>query len=188
MTKALIIVDVQNDFVTGSLATDPQEEAVARMSNFVEQQGSAYDLIVTTQDWHIDPGDHFSDTPDFKNSWPVHCVANEKGAELHPLMNKALYKLPFIQVFKGQYIDAYSGFEGADNKGTLLQEILESHNIEKVDIMGIATDFCVKETALDAVKNGFSATVLSDYVQGVDPEVSRELLTQGFTQANVSVK
>lgn len=188
MTKALIIVDVQNDFVFGSLATDPQEKAVRKMSQYVSEHGHDYDLIVTTQDWHIDPGTHFSDEPDFVSSWPVHCQAETAGARIHPLMEEALNRFSFVQIRKGEYFDAYSGFQGKDLNGTPLAEVLENHYICEIDVIGIATDYCVKETALDGVDNGFTTTVLREYVQGVNPEKSQELLDEGFEKEHINVK
>lgn len=186
--KALIIVDVQNDFVTGSLATDPEETTVLRMSDYVAARGSEYDLVVTTQDWHIDPGDHWSETPDFNKSWPIHCAAETFGAELHSTMESALYTIPHVRTFKGQYLDSYSGFEGKDALDRTLADVLNSQNVGEVDIIGIATDHCVKETALDAKREGFVTNVLADYIKGVSVDESRKLLTNGFREAGITVK
>lgn len=186
---ALIIVDVQNDFVNGSLATDTEEVTAPKMARFVKDTGKDYDLVVTTQDWHIEPGDHWADDPDFVDSWPVHCAAETPGAELYPAMEDALRDVPHTRVFKGQYDASYSGFDGRTEDGKALADVLTQAGVGKVDVIGIATDYCVLQTAADAVKEGFSTAVLADYVQGVSAEKSAELLDGGFTDGyDVHVK
>ena len=175
MNRALIVVDVQPTFCEGGALGVTGGNAVAeRIAEFIEDNGELYDLIVTTQDWHIDPGAHFSETPDFVDTWPPHGVAGTDEAELHP----AIAELEFnASVKKGQYAAAYSGFEGKDDDGHHLDAILEEAEIEDVDVVGIAESHCVKETALDALEAGFQVRVISDLTVPVDAaqgEAARE--------------
>ena len=166
MSRALIIVDVQNDFCEGgSLAVSGGADVAGAISEYVDGHHGEFDHIVATQDWHIDPGDHFSDTPDFKDSWPPHCAAGTPGAELHPDLDTE-----YIQAYfqKGQFSAAYSGFEGLlapedavptgerqpgalpgpadaerlapDEDAIGLDDWLQSHDVEDVVVVGIATD------------------------------------------------
>jgi nicotinamidase/pyrazinamidase len=212
MSRALIIVDVQNDFCEGgSLAVEGGAALAGAISEYVDAHHGQFDHVVATQDWHIDPGAHFSDDPDFVDSWPRHCVAGTRGAELHPDLDTE-----YIQAYfrKGQYTAAYSGFEGllapedavpsgdrkpgampvagsssgsaagagdaeaaagdfaagdfAAGEDTIgLDDWLQSHDVEDVVVVGIATDHCVKATALDGVQAGYSVTVLRDLTVGV---------------------
>ena len=161
MNTALIIVDVQHDFCPGgALGTDRGNEVAEKISSLQTE----YDTVVATQDWHIDPGSHFAEDPDFVDSWPVHCIADSYGAQIHEAIGPA-------QAYfrKGEYTAAYSGFEGAAN-GVLLADWLCEHAIDAVNIVGIATDHCVQATAADALKEGFSVRVLSEYCSPVDPD------------------
>lgn len=159
MKPALIIVDVQHDFCPGgALATEKGNEVADRIGALQP----SYDTVVATQDWHIDPGSHFSESPDFVDSWPVHCVADSFGAAMHESIGAAQ-----AYFHKGEYTAAYSGFEGAAD-GVSLADWLREHNITAVDIVGIATDHCVRATALDAVKEGFAVRVLARYCAPVD--------------------
>ncbi|QUH00409.1 nicotinamidase [Saccharopolyspora erythraea] len=163
MAKALIVVDVQIDFCEGgALAVPGGAAVVAAISNFAV--GSGHDHVVATRDYHIDPGAHFSDEPDFVRSWPVHCVAGTPGAAFHPDLEVG----PVEAVFsKGQYSDGYSGFEGTDHQSRALVEWLRERGVDQVDVVGIATDHCVRATALDAVEAGIATTVLLDLTAGV---------------------
>jgi len=163
--RALVIVDVQNDFCEdGSLAVAGGAEVAGRVSDHVAANGHRYAAIVATKDWHIDPGDHFGDPPDFVDSWPAHCHADSPGAEFHPNLSRAVPISGAVhEVFKkGEYTASYSGFEGASETGASLAEWLRSHDIEAVDVVGIATRFCVKATAISAVEEGFQVRVLED--------------------------
>lgn len=126
-----------------------------------------YDLVVTTQDWHIDPGEHFSDTPDFVDTWPPHGIAGTPEAELHPALADLA---PEASVKKGAYAAAYSGFEGVDNGGASLAQILTRAGVTEVDVVGLVESHCVKETALDAVAEGLRTRVLSDLTVPVTAE------------------
>ena len=203
MAKALIIVDVQNDFCAGgALATDRGAKVAALISEYVEDNHHRYEAVVATQDWHIDPGAHFSDTPDFVDSWPVHCVANTEGAEIHPNLDTDYIEAYFR---KGRYEAAYSGFEGLqapeesvmtgehepgatlDDEGpkTPLADWLDEHEIQDVDIVGIATDYCVLATAKDAVDAGYETRVLIDLTAPVHEnkldEVIAKMEDEGIT-------
>ncbi|MDU0479783.1 isochorismatase family protein [Staphylococcus chromogenes] len=164
--RALIIVDVQNDFcAAGALAT-PQGSAVAkRIVAFLQDVKPAYDLVLTTQDWHIDPGEHFSSQPDFQDSWPTHCIAGSDGAQLHPFFRRIS---PDAHFRKGQFAAAYSGFEATHEKTEQpLLEYLLDHDIQALDVVGIATDYCVRHTVLDALANGFTVRVLTQFCAAV---------------------
>jgi nicotinamidase/pyrazinamidase len=165
MTRALIVVDVQNDFCEGgSLAVQGGAAVAAAISAMLVAR--EYDAVVATRDMHLDPGDHFSDTPDFVDSWPVHCVVATPGAELHPAFDTQRVDAIFD---KGRHAAAYSGFEGVDREGTTLADWLRERKVDTVDVVGIATDHCVRATALDAASEGFDTTVLLDHTVGVSP-------------------
>ncbi|UTT68218.1 isochorismatase family protein [Arthrobacter sp. DNA4] len=191
MSRALIIVDVQNDFCEGGSLAVPGGAAVAgAITEYLDAHHSEFDHVVATQDWHIDPGSHFSDTPDYKDSWPRHCVAGTRGAELHPDLDTEYVDAYFR---KGQFAAAYSGFEGllapedavptgerqpgglpgaqaeleADEDAIGLDDWLQSHDVEDVVVVGIATDYCVKATALDAVQAGYGVTVVRSLTAGI---------------------
>lgn len=161
--RALVIVDVQNDFCEGgSLAVDGGA-SVARAITALLAGDHGYDFVVATKDFHIDPGTHFSDNPDYVSSWPRHCAARTPGAELHPDLDSASIEAVFL---KGAYAAAYSGFEGtADGVG--LADWLRSRGVDEVDVVGIATDYCVRATAMDAVACGFTTRVLVGLTAGV---------------------
>jgi nicotinamidase/pyrazinamidase len=191
MAKALIVVDVQNDFCEGgSLAVAGGADVAFRIGRLLhvwqeaEPSEQAYDVIVATQDHHVSPGDHFSDRPDFERSWPPHCVAGTDGAAFHPNLDPQ----PFHAIFKkGERAAAYSGFEGKAEDGRALADWLRAHDVTSVDVCGIATDYCVRATALDAIANGFATTVLTNLIAGVAPDSSdaalRELQAAGAAVA-----
>lgn len=183
MKKALIIVDIQNDFVTGTLATDLDESYTHATAEWLNEHKGDYAQIVTTQDWHVEPGDHF-------DTWPEHCVAFAPGAELHPAIERALSGVTFERFLKGQYSDGYSGFDGGLSVDTTvkLDEYLKFMEIDAVDVIGIATDHCVKATAVDALSNGFKVAVLRDLVNGVDAQVSADLLDYRFEEMGITVE
>jgi nicotinamidase/pyrazinamidase len=163
VTKALIVVDVQNDFCEGgSLAVAGGAAVAAAVSAHIAEGG--YDHVVATRDYHVDPGDHFSETPDFVDSWPVHCVAGTAGASFHPELDVTAVQAVFS---KGAYEAAYSGFEGSSGAGEQLTDWLRVRGVDQVDVVGIATDHCVRATAVDAAQAGFATTVLLDLTAGV---------------------
>ncbi|MFE0421693.1 isochorismatase family protein [Streptomyces sp. NPDC058953] len=187
MHRALIVVDVQNDFCEGgSLAVAGGAGVAAAITDLIGASTPAYRHVVATRDFHVDPGDHFSDTPDYETSWPVHCVAGTEGAGFHPNFAPAVASGAVNAVFdKGAYAAAYSGFEGADENGTGLAAWLRAQGVTEVDVVGIATDHCVRATALDAAREGFTTRVLLDLTAGVSKErtawVLPELRDAGVT-------
>ncbi|GHH47631.1 isochorismatase family protein [Lentzea cavernae] len=178
MTKALIVVDVQNDFCEGgSLAVAGGAAVAAAISQHIAI--SAYDHVVATRDYHVDPGAHFSLTPDFIDSWPVHCVAGSPGASFHPELDVSGIE----QVFsKGRFAAAYSGFEAENDLAGWLTE----RGVTEVDVVGIATDHCVRATALDAHRNGFRTTVLVDLTAAV-AQTTRDAAVEELLAAGVGV-
>jgi nicotinamidase/pyrazinamidase len=174
VTKALIIVDVQNDFCEGgSLAVAGGAAVAARISTLIAT--ADYPVVVATRDAHRDPGDHFSASPDYVEHWPPHCVVGTAGAEFHPNLDTQRVDAVFD---KGAYQAAYSGFEAADADGVGLDDWLRRHDIDAVDVVGIATDHCVRATALDAATANFDTTVLLDHTVGVAPETVATALEQ----------
>ena len=182
-TTALIVVDVQNDFCEGgSLAVAGGARVAAEIADLVAT--GAYRTIVATRDHHVDPGPHFSDTPDFVDSWPPHCVVGTPGEQFHPPLDPSLFGETF---YKGQFSAAYSGFEGASATGVGLADWLRGAGIEQVDVCGIATDHCVRATALDAAREGFTVRVLEDLTAAVTPDslpdLRREWAAAGVSTA-----
>ncbi len=183
MARALIVVDVQNDFCEGgSLAVAGGGEVAQRIAALVAAE-HGYDQVVATRDHHVDPGAHFAEQPDFVDSWPAHCVAHTDGALHHP----SLVDAPFAAIFdKGEYAAAYSGFEGVSPGGEPLAGWLRTRGVDRVDVCGLATDYCVKATALDAARRGFATTVLLDLTAAVDPASTAEVIDE-LTAAGVTV-
>jgi nicotinamidase/pyrazinamidase len=173
MKRALIVVDVQNDFCEGgSLPVAGGAEVAHKISTLLHHWTNQ---DPKAPDYHVDPGDHFSSDPDFVHSWPRHCVVGTDGVAFHPNLDPQ----PFDAIFrKGEHAAAYSGFEGKDHDGTGLAEWLRSHEVTDVDVCGIATDYCVRATALDAVREGFAVRLLTDLCVGVAPESSRAALAE----------
>jgi nicotinamidase/pyrazinamidase len=177
--RALVIVDLQNDFCEGgSLGVDGGNEVVRRVNEYVAAHGDEYALVVASRDYHLDPGGHFSDHPDFRDSWPVHCVVGTPGAAFHP--DFTVDRLDDI-LSKGAYAAAYSAFEAVDEQGRTLEQVLREHDIDAVDLVGLATDYCVRSTTLDAVHAGFQARVLTDMAAGVNPDTTAAALDEMAT-------
>ena len=173
MTRALIIVDVQNDFCEGgSLAVGGGAAVAAGISTALAT--SDWDHVVATKDHHIDPGAHFGDPPDFVDSWPVHCVVGTAGSDFHPELATDRIEAVFV---KGEHAAAYSGFEGHSGE-TGLAEWLRARDVSTVDVVGIATDHCVRATALDARREGLHTTVLLDLTAGVARPTTDAALAQ----------
>lgn len=178
--RALIIVDVQNDFCEGgSLAVTGGADVAREVSEHVGRHAADYDHVVVTADWHVDPGPHFSSTPDFVDSWPVHCVAGSEGAEFHPRLAGALGHVEAV-FRKGEHAAAYSGFEGrsVDDQHSTLAAWLTERGVSRVDVVGIATDHCVRATAADAQREGFETTVLLDLTAGVSRSTTDAALAE----------
>ncbi len=184
MTKALIIVDVQNDFADprGSLYVKGGENIATRLAESNQKGEGPFDadVVVATRDWHVDPGSHFGE-------WPEHCRAESWGAQLHP----ALDNLRGLDgVFdKGRSAAAYSGFEASNQTDVSLADYLHSRGVTDVEVVGIATDYCVRATALDAVNSGFQTTLNLAYCVSVAPETAGtsidDMRAAGVTVVNV---
>lgn len=206
--RALIIVDVQNDFCEGgSLAVDGGAATASRITEYLEDAAHRFHRVAATRDWHVDPGPHFADSdqePDWQESWPVHCVAGTGGADLHPDLDTELIDAQFL---KGRFEAAYSGFEGqlgdpdtvpsdaptgtvgpfgataaasaaVEDGAPGLDDWLREENVSEVTVVGLATDHCVRATVLDAIDAGYATSVVTDLVRGVDAERSADALTE----------
>jgi nicotinamidase/pyrazinamidase len=192
VARALIIADVQNDFCEGgSLPVVGGSEVAASISDMLAApdgggedvpERARWDHIVATQDHHIDPGKHFSADPDFIDTWPVHCVAGTFGAQFHPALTTDRIEAVFI---KGEHQAAYSGFEGHAD-GVRLAAWLRMRDVTDVDILGLTTDHCVRATALDAVREGFTTTVLLNHTAGVARETT-EAAIEDMRSAGIHV-
>ncbi len=184
MTRALIVVDVQNDFCEGgSLAVAGGTAVAGPITAHLQTAAGEYAHVVATRDHHIDPGAHFAEHPDFLDTWPAHCVVGTDGVELHG----ALDREPLEAVFDtGEHAAAYSGFEGVSD-GVPLAEWLRERGVDAVDVVGIATDHCVRATALDAVRNGFATRVLLPLTAGV-AEASTEAALDQLRTAGVDLQ
>jgi nicotinamidase/pyrazinamidase len=170
--RALVIVDVQNDFCEGgSLAVTGGAGVAGAISQYVASGGYAH--VVASRDYHIDPGGHFSAHPDYVNSWPRHCVAGTAGAEFHPSLDTSHIEVVFS---KGAHAAAYSAFEGTDPEGTLLADWLREHAVTELDVVGLATDYCVRATAVSATGQGFATQTLLSLTAGVDPTTTAEAI------------
>ncbi|MCL1869285.1 MAG: isochorismatase family protein [Promicromonosporaceae bacterium] len=177
-TRALIVVDVQPTFCEGGeLAVDGGNQVATDVAAYVREHRDRYGVIVTTQDWHVDPGPHFSDHPDFVDSWPPHGIAGSPNAELHPALAGLAAD---ASVKKGQFDPGYSGFDGVESSGRTLEQLLRDGEVDGVDVVGLVLSHCVKHTALDAASRGWRTRVLTDLTVPVTPEQgeqAREELT-----------
>ncbi|MEU2674955.1 isochorismatase family protein [Streptomyces sp. NPDC007164] len=180
MRRALIIVDVQKDFCEGgSIPVKGGAGRAAAIAELVASADGQYAFTVATRDHHIDPGAHFSENPDFQDSFPVHCVAGSEGSEFHPDFAPAVDSGHIDEVvFKGAHSASKSGFEGFTEDGEPLSDWLKARDITDIDVVGIATDHCVKATALDGVHAGFAVRVLLDYTAGVAADTTRTALDE----------
>jgi nicotinamidase/pyrazinamidase len=182
VSRALIIVDVQNDFCEGgSLPVTGGADVATGISTVLRDSPERWDHVVATKDYHVDPGAHFGNPPDYVDTWPAHCVVGTAGAEFHPELDTHRIEAVFL---KGEHAAAYSGFEG--HSGSIgLAAWLRMHDITAVDVVGVATDHCVRATALDAVAEGFDTSVLLDLTAAVAPltkdNALRELRTAGVS-------
>ncbi len=182
MRRALVVVDVQNDFCEGgSAAVHGGAEVAFRIGELLhhwsrkDPKAPDYTFAVATRDHHVDPGSHFSDDPDFVHSWPPHCVAGSDGAALHPNLDPQ----PFDAVFlKGERAAADSGFEGRTSGGDGLADWLHRQQVTDVDVCGLSIDHAVRATALDAVRRGFRTRVLQRLCAGTGPDRTRSTLEE----------
>lgn len=177
--RALVIVDVQNDFCAGGAIPVTGAVSVAQqISRYLDSSAGTtrYAHVVATQDWHVDPGPHFS-------QWPPHCVAGSHGAQFHPALNTDRIEAVFK---KGAHSAGYSGFEGTDDEGTALADWLRQRRVSDIDVVGVATEHCVCATAKDAVREGFCAAVLSPLTAGVSADSTAAAL-EAMRSAGVTV-
>jgi nicotinamidase/pyrazinamidase len=181
MTRALFVIDVQNDFTEGgALGVDGGAAVAANVTEYLRAHPERYDAVLASRDWHNpddDNGGHFAtgDAPDFVVTWPKHCMAGTPGAEYHPALDTSLID---VHVKKGQGVPAYSIFEGSTDDGRTVREVLDDLRVTDVDVVGIATDYCVRASALDAVEAGRTVRVLRDLVAGVAPASSDAALAE----------
>jgi len=180
MTRALFIVDVQNDFTEGGALAVAGGDAVAEgITAHLAAHAADYDLIIASRDWHdpdSDNGGHFAaDEPDFVDTWPVHCVAGTPGADYDPGFQTASVT---HHVTKGQGKPAYSLFEGTTEDGQSVGDLLSAHGVAEVDVVGIATDYCVRASALDAIEHGRRVRILTDLIAGVASDSSEAALAE----------
>lgn len=180
MSRALLIVDVQNDFCEGgSLACVGGAAVAAGVTEYLKAHKQDYDYVIASRDWHDADntnGGHFAAAgadPDWVDSWPVHCVAGSQGAEYHLGLDKSLID---IHVEKGQGKPAYSLFEGTTNDGRTIASVFAELEIDSVDVCGIATDYCVLASSLDARNAGYEVRVLTDLIAGVSTDTSTAAL------------
>lgn len=188
MARALLIIDVQNDFCEGgSLAVAGGAQVAKKISEYLKT--NKYDLVVASRDWHDGDNNnsgHFADpgqSPDYVNNWPVHCVATTEGSDYHPNLDTAAIEL---HIYKGQGSHGYSIFDGVDDTGTEFSKALSNRGIDEVDVVGIATDHCVLASALDSKKHGLKVRVISSLTAGVSSE-STEAAIDKMVDAGVEV-
>jgi len=179
MSRALLIVDVQNDFTEGgSLAVSGGTAVATGITKLLDEHSDAYDLVIASRDWHdggSDNGGHISDQPNYVDTWPVHCISGTPGAEYHPALASDRIG---VHIKKGQGKPAYSAFEGTDDFGKTIGEVFQAHGITDVDVVGLATDHCVRASALDAIEDGERVRVLTDLIAGVGDASSAAALTE----------
>ncbi|WP_210480492.1 isochorismatase family protein [Naasia sp. SYSU D00948] len=189
MSSALFIIDVQNDFTEGgALGVDGGAAVAAGISRYLDEHPDRYDVVFASRDWHDganDNGGHFAtaEDPDYVTTWPVHCVAGTPGAEYHPDLDTSDVD---VHIRKGQGKPAYSIFEGETPEGVPLRDVLAERDVTEVDVVGIATDYCVRASALDALHEGKRVRVLTDLVAGVAPTTSTAALDE-LREAGVEI-
>jgi len=188
MPRALLVIDVQNDFCEGGALAVAGGAAVAgKISKFLES--TSYDLVVASRDWHDADNNnsgHFADSdtePDYKTNWPVHCVAETNGAQYHPNLNTEDIS---EHIFKGQGQNGYSIYEGITESGQTFDELLAAHQIDEVDVVGIATDHCVLASALDSKSHGLKVRVISSLTAGVS-QVTTEAAIDRMIDSGIEV-
>lgn len=180
MARALFIIDVQNDFCEGgSLGVAGGAACAAAITEFLRERSGDFDLVIASRDWHEGGGDnggHFAlppSSPDFASSWPVHCVAGTRGADYHPNLDTSFID---VHIEKGQGRPSYSIFEGVSPSGRALTELLEEHSVSEITVVGIATDYCVLASALDAKASGRPVTVITALTAGVSADSSEKAI------------
>ena len=182
MAKALLVIDVQKDFCEGgSLACDGGAAVAGKISSYIRANRDNYDLVIASRDWHT-PNDsnagHFPPAgiePDFVTTWPLHCIAGTPGAEYHPNLDTDLID---VHIKKGQGANGYSIFDGITETGVGFSQFLESEGITEVDVVGIATDYCVRASSLDSIKAGLTVRVISSLTAGVSAESTEKAIDE----------
>ncbi|MEY3972137.1 MAG: hypothetical protein RLY84_530 [Actinomycetota bacterium] len=190
MARALLVIDLQNDFCEGgALACEGGSAVAGKISEYLQQHKSDYDYVIASRDWHT-PGDsnggHFpsdGSAPDYVSTWPLHCIANTEGAEYHPNLDQQLID---IHIKKGQGAPGYSIYDGVTESGETFADLLKSLQIDSVDVVGIATDYCVRASALDSAKHNLDVRVISSLTAGVSP-ASVEKSIDEMVDAGVAV-
>lgn len=190
MARALLVIDVQNDFCEGgALACEGGAAVASKISKYINHHRQSYDFVIASRDWHT-PNDlndgHFPPLgiqPDFQKTWPQHCIAQTKGAEYH--QNLDIHQID-IHIKKGQRANGYSIFDGTTESGLSFLELIRNSEISEVDIVGIATDYCVRASALDSVRNGLKVRVISSLTAGVSPQSTEKSIDE-MIDAGVSV-
>jgi nicotinamidase/pyrazinamidase len=172
MPRALLLVDVQPTFCEGGeLPVAGGNEIAFRIAEYLLAHRGEYALTATSQDWHIDPADHFSADPDFLDTWPPHGLADTPNAAIHPAVIAALGEFGSdITIKKGQHAAAYSAFDGIDSDGRTLAQLLTAAGIDQLDVCGIAESHCVRASALDGLDLGIAVRLLTDLTVPVTPE------------------
>ncbi len=183
--KALLVIDMQNCFVDGGeLGIKGGHALGSDIKDFIDKHQKDYAAIISSQDWHIDPGHHFSDNPDYVDTWPRHGEANTFSAEIIDELKHITFD---FQIKKGQHSPGYSAFEGASDKESKLDDYLKEHEIDTVDICGLALSHCVLQSALDAQRLGYKTCVFSNLSLAVDASKTDEILKQ-LQDAGVQIK
>jgi len=179
MVRALLVIDVQNDFTEGgALGVAGGARVAEGVAELLAHRRDAYDLVLASRDWHeadSDNGGHFSPVPDFVDSWPVHCVQGTAGAEYHPALDASTID---VHLTKGTGSPSYSAFEGVTDDGGAVADVLRGRRVDAVDVVGLATDHCVRASVLDALAAGFAVRVVTDLVAGVAPVSSEAALAE----------
>ncbi len=188
--RALLIVDVQNDFCEGgSLAVNGGAAVAGKITEYLKKNAYDYSLIVASRDWHdanSSNDGHFAidgAQPDFVNSWPPHCVSGSQGADYHPNLDQSFIG---VHVKKGMGHASYSAFEGVTAEGRTLEQVLANAQINQLDVVGIATDYCVLASALDARQTGIAVAVLAELCAGISAASTEAALTK-LEQAGCAV-
>lgn len=174
-SRALLVVDVQPTFCEdGELPVAGGNDTAFRIADHLRAHRDDYRLVITSQDWHIDPAGHFSDQPDFVDTWPPHGLADTPNAELHPAVIAALGEDGAdVTIKKGQHAAAYSAFDGTDPAGTTLGALLAEQGISDLDVCGIAESHCVRASAEDALRVGLGVRLLTALTVPVTAESGR---------------
>jgi len=181
--RAFVVVDPQPDFFEGgALPVSGATQTAERIAQYLLAHGDDYSMKIVTQDWHLDPGDHWSNDPNFVTSWPVHCAAGTSGAQIHSSLANQSWD---VVIRKGLHEGAYSGFDGVSEQGSTLADELTNAGVRSVVVVGFATDHCVRATALDARNLGFDVTVMLDLCAGVAPETTQAAISE-MTDAGIT--